>query len=379
MDLLLATRAAQVRSLARSCGFERVGFAPAEAPPRFEYYLDAIDRGYHGTMGWLAREDAVEQRRRPELLLPGARTLICVAVPYDGGPPRPSDGPRIARYAQRPDYHQAIGERLEMLAGALREQGAEARVFVDGGPLREVAHAARAGLGWIGKNTLLLDETRGSWWLLGEVLTTLELPYDEPAPDRCGTCTRCLQACPTGAFPEPYRLDARRCISYLTIEQREALPAELRPAMGEWVFGCDLCQEVCPWSRRAAEANAPGLEPDPTLAEPDVAAWLALDGEAFQARFRATPLWRAKRRGVLRNVCVALGNRGDPEAVPALLVALDDDEPLVRAHAAWALGRLGGPAALAALKDALHDEADPDVRRELTGSLERWQGNAERR
>jgi epoxyqueuosine reductase len=244
--------------------------------------------------------------------------------------------------------------------------GAAGRVYVDTGPVLERDLAARAGLGWIGKNTMLLHPGLGSYFFIGVILTTAVLAPDSALPDRCGTCTRCLEACPTGAFPEPYVLDARRCISYLTIEHRGSIPRDLREGLGTLAFGCDICQDVCPWNRRAP------ITREAAFAARDVPALtelVALGDEEYGRRLRGSPLRRARRRGLARSAAVALGNAGDPSALPALTAALDDADPEVRSHAAWALGRLGGEAARAALEAAQVRETDAEVRRELTIAL----------
>jgi epoxyqueuosine reductase len=240
------------------------------------------------------------------------------------------------------------------------------RAYVDTGPLLERDLARRAGLGWFGKNTMLLHPRIGSYFFLGALMLDLPLRPDPPfTGDHCGTCTRCLDACPTGAFVGPRVLDARRCISYLTIELRGPIPRELRPLVGDWIFGCDICQEVCPWNRKAPVSLEPAFRPRAGFETPELIPMLQMTQEEFSARFKGSPIKRAKRRGLLRNVAVALGNAGDRAAIPALVVALRDPEPLVRGHAAWALGRLGGAAALSALRATREGEDDPFVIEEL--------------
>ncbi|MBI5832605.1 MAG: tRNA epoxyqueuosine(34) reductase QueG [Armatimonadetes bacterium] len=332
---------AAIREAATALGFGRCGFAPATRPARFESYLEALAAGRHAGMAWLARDDAVHQRSDPTLLLPGARSIVMVATRYATGA-EPSGG--VARYARGADYHEVLGARLERLAERVRELGGQARPFVDSSAVCEVAHAAAAGLGWIGRNTLLLHPDGGSWWLLGGLLTDLELVPDEPLAERCGTCRRCLDACPTGALVAPYQLDAARCLSYLTIEHKGATPAELRSAQGDWVFGCDICQEVCPWCRPRgeglvdAELAAPAERPAPS------AEWLTLPADQFRARVAGTPLARPKRRGLLRNLGHVLGNREHLSATEraALAAALADEEPLVAESARWAWARQAG-------------------------------------
>jgi epoxyqueuosine reductase len=258
--------------------------------------------------------------------------------------------------------------RLRTLADTIAELLPEtvSRAYVDTGPLLERDLAARAGLGWIGKNTMLLHPDLGSFFFIGTVLTTAEIESDAPLPDRCGSCTRCLDACPTGAFTAPYVLDARRCIAYLTIEHRGPIPAELRPGVGGWAFGCDVCQDVCPWNRRAPVATEASFGP---RRQPPLAGLLALDEVAYLEGLRGSPLKRARREGLARNAAVALGNRGRVEDEPALLEALQHWAPTVRGHAAWALGRIGGAEARAALLAARGREADPEVLDEIERAL----------
>jgi epoxyqueuosine reductase len=280
---------------------------------------------------------------------------------------------RVSRYAWGPaDYHDVIHGRLAHLADWLREDwpGARVRGVVDTAPLMERDFAQLAGLGWVGKNTLLLNRELGSWFFLAALLTDVELPYDQPhANDHCGTCRACLDACPTNAFPEPYVLDATRCISYLTIELRDAIPRELRSGIGDWVFGCDVCQEVCPWNSHAPAANEPAFRPQSDSHPLDLMALFFLDDAAFRARFRHTPLWRPRRRGLLRNAAIVLGNFPTPAAIGALLRGLNDSEPLVRAASAWALARYPQPEAAAALAARKALEADPAVRAEIETAL----------
>lgn len=363
--------AAEVKAEARRLGFELVGIAPAERFVEAErHLLEWVREGRHGEMGWIT-EERVRRSCRPEELLPGARSLIAVGAVYARGaegPPPPLHG-RVARYARGRDYHDVIKRRLWELVGFLRTRAGPtvgARVFVDTGPLVDREAALRAGLGFLGKNTCLLTPA-GSYVLLGVILTDLALEPDRPVVKDCGSCRRCLDACPTGALTEPYRLDARRCIAYLTIELRGPIPPALRGGLGDRVFGCDICQEVCPYNHGRKPLPWPELAPSPSVgADLNLLELLTLDDEGFRRRFSGSPLKRAKRRGLLRNAAVVLGNRGDRAAVPALARALEDDpDPLVRAHAAWALRRLGGPEAAAALARARARETDPAVRAEL--------------
>lgn len=328
--------AARVKTTGRRLGFDRVAIGPAEPPahgPEFEAWLDA---GYAGTMGYLERGRA--KRLDPRQVLPGARSVVTAALNYYQG--REPAGPaHVSRYAWGDDYHTVMESRLRALLDDLTAAAPQTsgRVYVDTGPVLEREAAARAGLGWVGKNTMLLHPALGSYFFIGVVLTTAELSQDAPVPDRCGTCTRCLEACPTQAFVAPYVLDARRCISYLTIEHRGPIPEALRGAMDGWAFGCDVCQAVCPWNRRAPITAEAGFVPRDLPALTELA---TLSEEAFRARLPGSPLKRPRRAGLARSAVVALGNTGGSEAEPALQAALADPDPGVREHAAWALQRL---------------------------------------
>ncbi|MEK7402291.1 MAG: tRNA epoxyqueuosine(34) reductase QueG [Gemmatimonadota bacterium] len=334
------TAESRIKTAANALGFDPVGITcvgPAETHAAFREWLS---RGFAGEMAYLER--GAEKRRDTSLPFPDARSAIVVALDYGGKQPA---GP-IARYARGDDYHDVmlarLGElhhRLEPIAG----RPVAARAYVDTGPILERDLAQRAGLGWIGKNTNLINPDRGSFFFLGVLLTDLALESDARfEADRCGTCTRCLDACPTDAFVEPRVLDATRCISYLTIEHRTSIAPELRKLMGELVYGCDICQDVCPWNHRfAREAGDAALAPRPENVNPGIRDLLRLHDADFKERFRGSPVTRAKRRGLARNAAVVLGNRGDAADIPALEQALNDPEPLVREHAAWALERIG--------------------------------------
>jgi epoxyqueuosine reductase len=289
--------------------------------------------------------DRAEAYRDPRNVLAGVRSVVMLAFNYHTRPAQATaagEG-RVSRSAWgEADYHDLIHDRLHALADFVREQqpGAAVRGVVDTAPLLEREFAQLAGLGWIGKNTLLLNRRIGSWFFLAALLTDLELEYDEPfEADHCGTCRACLDACPTDAFVEPYVLDATRCISYLTIELREPIPTDLREGMGDWLFGCDVCQDVCPWNGKPPSSSEPDLQPRPELNPLDSRRLLALDDESFRARFRRTPLWRSKRRGILRNAAIVLGNRPEAASLEALERGLNDAEPHVRGASVWAIGR----------------------------------------
>jgi epoxyqueuosine reductase len=331
-----------VKARALELGFDRVALGPASPPERGAELEAWLDAGYAGTMDYLERGRA--DRLDPARLLPGCRSVVAVAMSYNPGAPSEEDDWRpVSRYARGRDYHDVIRPRLLELGAFIRTAAGgsvTSRAAVDSSAVLERDLAARAGLGWVGKNTNLLSPSLGSYFFIGIVLTTAALPFDEREPDRCGTCTACLDACPTRAFVAPYVLDARRCISYLTIEHRGDIAGELAEQVGEWMFGCDVCQEVCPWNRKAAPGHEPALAPSGSLGS--LESLLALDQDAFRARFRGTALWRTKRAGLLRNAAVVLANRGERSAVGALTRALDDEDAVVRRAAAWALARLDG-------------------------------------
>lgn len=335
----------EVKREARRIGFDLVGIAGVRPSVYAEHYRDWLAQGYHAEMGYLARPDAVEKRVDPRVLMPEIRSVIVVGMAYYPGdfPPVKSWQGRVSRYAWGVDYHDVMMGRLRELAAWIEARlgrPAAHRPYVDFGPLLERELAQRAGLGWFGKNTNLIHPSLGSYMFLGELLLDLELETDDPSiNDRCGSCTACLDACPTGALVAPRVLDARKCLSYLTIEHRGAIPEHLRPRMDDWVFGCDVCQEVCPWNQRFARpADESLFRPTrPTLNLPDL---LTLDESAFRSRFRHTPLWRPRRSGLLRNAAVALGNAGASGAVPVLERACLDESALVAEHAAWALEKV---------------------------------------
>jgi epoxyqueuosine reductase len=298
-------------------------------------------------MAYLTRQ--VAKRSDVRVPFPWARSVVCVGLQYDTPHPYSTaarkDRGWISRYAWGDDYHDVMKAMLDRVVDGLRALGAEAgpfqaRTYVDTGPIVERAYAAAAGLGAWGKNTCLLHPEHGSWFFLGEIVTDLALPADAPRPDMCGSCTACLEACPTGALPAPYVLDATRCISYLTIELKGAIPEVLREGVGRHVFGCDICQDVCPWNRKRRRRGGPAFAPRPEAFEPDLAELAGLDEAGFRERFRRSPVKRAKRRGLLRNVAVALANSGDSSRRPVLERLAADEDPVVREHAAWALRRL---------------------------------------
>ncbi|HJU90810.1 MAG TPA: tRNA epoxyqueuosine(34) reductase QueG [Gemmatimonadaceae bacterium] len=358
----------RIRAQAYGLGFDLVGIAalgPAETARHFEAWLSL---GYAGDMHYLPRW--AEKRRDTRLPFADVSSAIVVAMNYGGTQPPGS----IARYARGDDYHDVMTERLQELHRWISaETGSNVRgkAYVDTGPILERDLARRAGLGWFGKNTNLINPELGSFFFLGALLVDLELAADEPFEvDRCGTCTRCLEACPTQALVDDRVLDATKCISYLTIEHRGAIPHELRESLGGLVYGCDICQDVCPWNVRfSRELTESRLAPRVENIAPDPRELLALDDEGFRRRFKGSPIKRAKRRGLARNAAVALGNRRDPHDVSALTAALDDAEPIVRQHAAWALGRIGSNDARVALGARREIETEPTVLEELDAAL----------
>ena len=380
MDRRLVLRE-QITTAATALGFDLVGVTSA-APLAHGGRLHAwVAQGFAGEMGYMSRD--VERRVDPSRVLPDVCSIIVLGMNYYTSPGVPEASPGrgwIARYSWGQDYHAVLGDKLKALVGFIREvEGADvqARWYVDTGPILERELAWRAGLGWPGKNTNLINRRLGSWLFLGAILLNRELVYDAPATAHCGTCTRCLVACPTGALVAPGVLDARRCISYLTIELRGPIPRELRPLLGTHIFGCDICQAVCPWNHKAPESSEPAFLPRAGFAAPELIPLLGLSDDEFHARFRGSPITRAKRRGLLRNVAVALGNLRDLRALPALEAALHEADPLVRSHAAWALGRLGGSSARRILHTALSSERDVDVQEEMTLALTEIVGEGE--
>ncbi len=336
------TLSANLKARARDLGFTLVGVAPAVTPTGFHRLLKWIDQGHAAGMDWVhRRRDAY---RHPDGVMPGTRSVIMAAMNYHDGT-APADGPRIARYALgAADYHDVLKARLSKLAEHLKSENpsARTRVVVDTAPLLERDFGRLAGIGWFGKNTMLISRAIGSYFFLGALLTDQELEYDTPEEhDYCGTCTLCLDACPTDAFPEPGVLDARRCISYLTIELRHGpIPSELRPGIGEWLFGCDICQDVCPWNRFAPDDTLPEFRTLPSLNPIDCRKLLSLSNEQFHTRFNGTPFYRPGRAGLLRNAAIVLTNLGCTAALPELTALLTDEVPLLRDIAGWAIEKL---------------------------------------
>jgi epoxyqueuosine reductase len=346
----MATLEERLKQEARLLGFELVGIAPATEADGFDRLRDWLNHGFAGTMEYMHRHG--DARRHPSSILPEVRTVIMAGMSYRPGEPaglsrrdKPDGSPRgrISCYAHGSDYHDVLRDRLRRLLEWLRQERPDClgRGVVDTAPLLERDFARRAGLGWFGKNTMLLNKRLGSYFFIGALLTNLELACDAPhTASHCGTCTACLDACPTHAFVAPGVLDARRCISYLTIEHRGDVAEELRPGLGDWLFGCDVCQEVCPWNRKAPPGAEPALRERPELVNLDLIEILGLSEEAFRRRFRGTALLRTKRSGLLRNAALVLGNSANTSALPALRHALEDTEPAVREAARWAIDQI---------------------------------------
>jgi epoxyqueuosine reductase len=328
---------AQVAALARDLGFDLCRFARADTPEHAVQFREWLDRGEGGEMNYLTRN--AEKRCNPHQVLPEAKTVIVLALNYFQGRGAEAAG-RIARYAWGDDYHWLIEKKLAVLDDFLRRHGGTQKCYVDTGPMLERDHAAAAGVGWHGKSTMLLNRQLGTWFFLTEILTTLEFAPDPPQKNYCGRCTRCIDACPTGAITAPHQVDARRCISYLTIELKGSIPVELRPLIGDRIYGCDDCLDACPWNRFAKVSRETAFAMPREVAAMKLRDYLSLDEEKFRRLFRDSPVKRTKRRGLLRNVCVALGNVGTEDDLPALEKAAVDAEPLIAEHAQWAIGRI---------------------------------------
>ncbi len=333
----------RVKALALEVGFDLAGVASAEAPRGLEYFAEWISRGFAGEMAYLTSQ--VDRRSDLKTAFPWARSIVSLGLQYDT-PHAYSvealpDGGWISRYAWGDDYHDVMKTLLDRLLERVQTEAGpfQARSYVDTGPIVERAYAAAAGLGAWGKNCCLLHPEHGSWFFLGEAVTDLDLAPDAPRSDMCGTCTACIEACPTDALRAPYVLDATRCISYLTIELKGGIPEHQREGVGRHVFGCDICQDVCPWNRKRKRQGGQAFEPRPGTVSPDLTELASLDEAAFRERFRLSPLKRTKRRGLLRNVAVALGNAGNASQRPVLERLVQDGDPVVREHARWALER----------------------------------------
>ena len=381
-----------VKDEAKRLGFQLVGITTPDPPPHLEEYLNWLAHGHHAGMSWMATDRARERRSDPCKILPGCKSILVLGFSYPAPPPmdmastEQSPGGPIAAYARGKDYHDVLPGKLKAIAAYIQKvTGTQVshRWYTDTGPILEREMAQRAGLGWIGKNTCLINPIIGSYTILAEILLGVELEPDEPfSADHCGNCTRCLEACPTGSILPNRTIDAGRCISYLTIEHKGSIPGDLRSKLEDWVFGCDICQQVCPWNREITKdlttvadsapdddwySAKPGIPPESLIDE------LALTPQEFNAKFKGSPIKRTKRRGYLRNIITILGNKRKPDAVPRLIQSLEDPEPLIRSHAAWALGEIGGEDGLMALKNAGRVEQEPEVLAEIRSALDRNQ------
>jgi epoxyqueuosine reductase len=331
----------QLVAFARELGFDSCRVTACAPPAHADEFRDWLKEGAAGEMSYMERGE--EKRRDPQKVLPGARSVVVLALNYFQGAAPKAFGAatgRIARYAWGDDYHDVIAAKLDKIDNFLRELGGTQKCYVDTGPILERDHAAQAGIGWHGKSTMLIDERLGTWFFLAEILTTLELPPDSAARDRCGKCERCINACPTGAITAPHRLDARRCISYLTIELKGSIPLEFRPLIGDRIFGCDDCLDACPWNRFAKVSRESAFTAQRSTIGMALRDYLGLSDTEFRNLFRNSPIKRIKRRAFLRNVCVAMGNIGTVEDLAALERAAADPEPLIAEHAAWATKRI---------------------------------------
>jgi epoxyqueuosine reductase len=324
-----------IRAFAKQCGFDMCGFASASPAPHSAEYRSWLQSGAHGEMAWLERDP--NRRSDPSLVFPGARTLLLLAKNYFQGSQSRKHPGRIARYAWGSDYHDLMLAAMKPIDALLSDLGGRQKCYVDTGPILERDFAGVGGLAWQGKSTMCLNERLGTWFFIGVILTSLEFEPDQPLKNRCGSCTRCIEACPTQAITQPYRLDARRCISYLTIEHKGAIPLQFRKAIGDRIYGCDDCLEVCPWNRFAEQSSEIRFRLPDQIQSLTLRELAALTEAEFRILFRNSPIKRIKRTRFVRNVCVALGNVGTPQDLPVLQRLAHDPEPLIAEHASWAL------------------------------------------
>lgn len=362
-------------------GFHLAGITTPQPPAHLAVYQRWLDRGHHAGMAWMGTDRARERRADPLKILPECKAILVLGLRYPAPllPDQNQGQAQIAAYARGDDYHDTIPPRLQTLVAFLQEQSGKPvpnRWYTDTGPVLERELAQRAGLGWIGKNTCLINSHIGSYFILAEIFLGIELESDPPfQADRCGRCTRCLDHCPTGCIRPDRTIDAGRCISYLSIEHKDRIPSALRPKLGDWAFGCDICQQVCPWNHRRTHTTRTAqpcdstFSPRPGIPPSSLTDELTLTPQAFNAKFKGSPIQRSKRRGYLRNLAIVAGNRRDTQAVAALVGILKDEEPLVRSHAAWALGQIGGPLCRAALVAAGQVENDALVLDEIQAAL----------
>jgi epoxyqueuosine reductase len=365
----------QIKEEAKRLGFSQVGVTSPDPPPHLQVYLKWEEAGRHGEMDYLAKERAIRCRSDPRQILPECKSILVTSMNYLPEKIQTTSTPQISAYALGEDYHDLITSRLKDLMGYIHQLVGHFiphRIYTDTGPLLERDLAQRSGLGWIGKNTCLIHPGIGSYFFLGEILLGIGLEADTPfEKDHCGSCTRCIDACPTGCILPDRTLDARRCISYLTIELKNAIPQELRSLLGDWIFGCDICQQVCPWNQRFAQtSNEPAFSPNPFLLQRSISGFLDLSQEDFNTHFRKSPLKRAGWSGILRNTAIVAGNHGGKEWVPILAnLLMDHPNSIVRSHAAWALGKIGGFEAKTALEKAKELEEEPTVFEEIVDAI----------
>ncbi|HEY48124.1 MAG: hypothetical protein AMJ88_03945 [Anaerolineae bacterium SM23_ 63] len=366
---------ARIKAEAKRIGFDLVGVTGPAPPSHLDVYHQWLAKGRYGSMSYLADERALKRRSDPLQILPECESILTVAVNYlPEDEQHAKDTPRVAAYARGDDYHDVLIERLERLTEFIATQMGESvphRMYTDTGPLLERELAQRSGLGWIGKNTCLINPSHGSYFLLAELLLGVQLEPDAPfEEDRCGTCTRCIDACPTSCILPDRTLDARLCISYLTIEHKDSVPLELREKIGNWLFGCDICQQVCPWNRFSMPTKDPTFQTRSLLKPPDIEDLLNLAPGTWPKHLHGSPLLRPRRRGLVRNAAIVAGNQRIQAAVPRLIeLLLHDQESLLRGHAAWALGQIGGTSALMALREAKETETDPIVLAEIEAAF----------
>jgi epoxyqueuosine reductase len=378
-DRLELTR--RVKAEARRLGFDLVGVTTPGPPPHLDVYQRWLEQGRHGAMRYLGSQRARERRADPMKILPECRSILVVGINYLTQPAQQSQADpkqefRVAAYALGDDYHETLPPRLEKLVQYAQDQVGEPfpyKIYTDTGPILERELAQRSGLGWIGKNTCLINPDRGSYFLLAEAFLGIELEPDAPFDfDRCGQCTRCIEACPTNCILPDRTLDARRCISYLTIELKEDIPVDLRQQVGQWLFGCDICQQVCPWNERFAEPSGDkSFQPSAWLKQAVLEDFILLEQSNWRAGLKGSPLERPRRKGLVRNACIVAGNAADPALTPRLVHQLQNDpEPMARRHAAWALGRIRGQAVKQVLKEAASRESDASVQAAIQDAIQ---------
>jgi len=364
-----------IKDKALGLGFNLIGISPIDSFPENQFFKEWLDKGFSGEMTYLERNP--EKREDIQNILPGAKSVISCAMNYNTDYPysiEKTDKTKgwISRYAWGDDYHDTIKDKLQILINYISSESSDevkSKLYVDTGPVLEKTYGKYAGVGWVGKNTCLINQEIGSWIFLGEIIINVELDYDIPVPDRCGTCTRCIDACPTEAIIEPYVLDSRLCISYLTIELKDTIPLELREGIDNNVYGCDICQDVCPWNRRAHISDKPEFEPRADLLNPDLSYLSILSVDEFRTQFKGSPIKRTKRRGLLRNVMIAMGNSGEKDFIPYITECLKDEEPLIRAHAIWALWKIEGVLSKEMLISHRSMENNPMVNDEIDNIL----------